>query len=208
MIRNIVFDMGNVLIKFAPLDYLNQTFKDKLAIEEVYRELFCKEEWIELDRGTLTEKEALVSVCARIPAYSEYVKQAMTGWFIERKPIEGMYELVRDVKQKGYRIYLLSNASPRIYEYKDKIPAINFFDGYLISCDIKVNKPDREIYEALLRKYDLIAQECIFIDDLQRNIEGAKAVGIQGHVFQGAAELRQFFIRQQILKEPPGIHCK
>lgn len=201
MIRNIIFDMGNVLIKFAPLDYLNQTFKDKLAIEAVYRELFCKNEWIELDRGALTEEEALVSVCARIPAYSEYVKQAMTGWFAKRKPIEGMYELVRDLKEKGYRIYLLSNASPRIYEYKDKIPAIHFFDGYLISCDIKVNKPEREIYEALLRKYGLVARECIFIDDLPKNIEGAKAVGIQGHIFQGAAELRRFFIGQNILEE-------
>ncbi len=199
MIKNIIFDMGNVLIEFLPLNYLNQIINDKSVAEEVHRELFCKKEWMELDRGAISEEEALESVCARIPAHRDYVKQAIFGWFTEIKPIVAMFELVKEVKQKGYRVYLLSNASPRIYEYMDKIPALQFFDGYLISCDIKVNKPDREIYESLLRKYDLIASECIFIDDLAPNIEGAKAVGLEGYVFKGAADLRRYFSERQIL---------
>lgn len=201
LINNIIFDMGNVLIEFKPINYLNQIIQDQSVAEAVCQELFCKKEWVELDRGAISEAEALAAVCARIPAHSEYVKQAMTGWFNQLKPLEGMYELVRDVKQKGYHLYLLSNASPRIYQYMDQIPAIRFFDGYLISCDIKVNKPDPEIYQSLMRKYDLIAQECLFIDDLPQNVAGAKTVGLQGYVFKGAADLRRYFIERQILAE-------
>lgn len=81
----------------------------------------------------------------------------------------------------------------------NKVAALRFFDGYLISCDIKVNKPDKEIYQSLLRKYDLIAQECLFIDDLVQNVEGAKAVGLEGYVFKGPADLRQYLTGRQIL---------
>ncbi|HYH05158.1 MAG TPA: HAD family phosphatase [Bacillota bacterium] len=200
MIKNIVFDMGNVMIEFNPIHYLSDIIEDPSVVEKVYQEMFCNMEWQELDRGAISEAEALASISTRIPEYTGYVKQVMTTWFNKLKPIEGMYELVQDLKQRGYRIYLLSNASPRIYEYMDNIPAFQFFDGYLISCDIKVNKPDQEIYESLMRKYQLIANECIFIDDLPQNIEGAKSVGWQGYVFNGAADLKRFFKEQHILE--------
>jgi putative hydrolase of the HAD superfamily len=200
MIRNIIFDMGNVLIEFKPLDYLTQIIAERTVAEKVYQEMICKNEWRELDRGAISEAEALAAISARIPAYAEYVRQAMTGWFKKLKPVEGMEELVKDLKQKGYRIYLLSNASSRIYEYMDQIPAIRFFDGYLISCDIQVNKPDQEIYRALLRKYDLVAGECLFIDDLEENIAGARAVGLQGYVFKEAADLRRFLCERKLLE--------
>jgi putative hydrolase of the HAD superfamily len=200
MIRNIIFDMGNVLIEFKPLDYLTHIIEDRAVAEKVYQEMICKNEWRELDRGAISEAEALDAIAARIPAYAQYVRQAMTGWFKKLKPVEGMEELASDLKQKGYRIYLLSNASPRIYEYMDRIPAIRIFDGYLISCDIRVNKPDQEIYRALLRKYDLVAGECLFIDDLEENIEGAKTAGLQGYVFKGAADLRRYFFERKILE--------
>jgi HAD superfamily hydrolase (TIGR01509 family) len=82
----------------------------------------------------------------------------------------------------------------------DQIPAIRFFDGYLISCDIQVNKPDQEIYRALLRKYDLVAGECLFIDDLEENIAGARAVGLQGYVFKEADDLRRFLCERKLLE--------
>lgn len=201
MIKNIVFDMGNVLIDFSPKEYLSEIIEDPLVVEKVYQEMFCHSEWSELDRGAVSEDEALASISARIPAYKEYVKHVMTTWFKKLKPIEGMFELVRDLRQQGYQIYLLSNASPRIYEYMHNIPAIQFFDGYLISCDIRVNKPDLKIYQSLMCKYDLIAEECIFIDDLARNVDGAKAAGWQGYVFKGAVDLRHYFIEKHILYE-------
>lgn len=190
--------MGNVLIEFNPLAYLSEIIKDPVVVEKVYQEMFGKTEWNELDRGAISEAEALAAIGARIPAYLQYVKHFMTTWFKKLKPIAGMFELIKDLKEKGYRIYLLSNASPRIYEYMNNIPAFRFFDGYLISCDIKVNKPDLEIYLALIRKYNLNASECIFIDDLERNIAGAKTAGWQGHVFKGTAELRQYLAEQNI----------
>ncbi|HEY8464019.1 MAG TPA: HAD family phosphatase [Bacillota bacterium] len=200
MIKNIVFDMGNVIIEFNPIQYLSEIIDDPAVVNQVYQEMFCNKEWEELDRGAISEAEALASIGARIPQYIGYVKHVMTTWFHKLKPIEGMYELVQDLKHRGYRLYLLSNASPRIYEYMDNVPALKFFDGYLISCDIQVNKPDKEIYESLMRKYHLIAEECLFIDDLSCNIEGAKSVGWQGYVFKGATDLKRYFIEQQILE--------
>jgi putative hydrolase of the HAD superfamily len=199
MIKNVIFDMGNVLIEFKPINYLNGLDGDAAVAEEICREMFCQGEWEELDRGGITEDEAYQSICARIPAHSEYVKQAMTGWFQDLKPIEGMCDLVKDLKGKGYRIYLLSNASSRIFEYMHNIPALQYFDGYRISCEIQVNKPSLEIYQSLMKKYNLAADECIFIDDLPRNIEGAKAAGWQGYVFTGVQDLRQYLNEQQIL---------
>jgi putative hydrolase of the HAD superfamily len=205
MIRNIILDMGNVLIEFKPLDYLTQIIAERTVAEKVYQEMICKNEWRELDRGAIGEAEALAAISARIPAYAGYVEQFMNGWFKKLKPVAGMEEMIGALKQQGYRIYLLSNASPRIYEYMEQLPAIRFFDGYLISCDIQVNKPDQEIYRALLRKYGLVAGECLFIDDLEENIDGAKRAGLQGYVFKGADDLRRYFCERRILELSSGV---
>ena len=98
------------------------------------------------------------------------------------------YQLVRDLKKAGYGVYLLSNASCRQHEYWPRVPGSQYFDGTLISADVKQIKPCAEIYDTLYKTFRLVPRECLFIDDSAQNIEGAERTGMPGIVFHGDAE--------------------
>jgi len=186
MIKNVLFDMGNVLIRFD-----RKLFLDRLDVSEadktmLLREVFANVEWAEMDRGTKTEETALESMCKRLPQRLHDAAETLTlHWDEPLIPIEGMYELVEELKEKGYGIYLLSNASVRQHVYWPRIPASKFFDGTLISADVHAVKPQPEIYRLCLEKYGLNAEESFFVDDVAANIEGALNCGLSGAVFFG-----------------------
>ena len=190
MIRNIVFDMGNVLIRFDRdyfIDRLGVAPEDKPLLK---REVFLSLEWARMDRGSMTDEEAAESVCRRLPQrLHDAARKLVSMWDRPILPIEGMYELIEELKANGYGIYLLSNASYRQHDYWPRVEASRFFDGTLISADEKVVKPQPEIYRLLLERFDLTAEECFFVDDVPSNIEGAFYCGIPGAVFHGDAAL-------------------
>ena len=193
MIRSIVFDMGNVLIRFDRdyfIDRLGVSPEDKSLL---MREVFQSLEWARMDRGSLTDEEAGESVCSRLPVrLHDAAKKLVSMWDRPILPIPGMEELIRELKQRGYGIYLLSNASLRQHAYWPRIGASRFFDGCLISADEKVVKPQPEIYRLLLERFGLCPEECFFIDDVPANVEGALFCGLHGAVFHGStAQLRQ-----------------
>lgn len=193
MIKNILFDMGNVLIRFD-----RKLFLDRLEVSEadkdiLLREVFANVEWAQMDRGTKTEETALESMRKRLPQRLHGAAETLTlHWDEPLVPIEGMYELVEELKEKGYGIYLLSNASYRQHDYWPGIAASKFFDGTLISADVHAVKPQPEIYNLCLEKFGLKAEESFFIDDVGANVEGAVNCGLQGAVFFGdVARLRR-----------------
>lgn len=196
MIKNILFDMGNVLIRFDRnlfLDRLNISAEDKALL---YREVFASVDWAHMDRGTKTEETALESICQRIPARLHIAAEEMVfRWDEPLIPIPGMYELVEELKANGYGIFLLSNASVRQHEYWPRIKESRFFDGTLISADEHVVKPQPEIYRLCLQRFGLKAEECFFIDDVAANIEGALYCGLSGAVFHGDAALLRKALR-------------
>lgn len=186
MIRNILFDMGNVLLRFDRrvfLDRLNVTEEDKKLL---LKEVFLSEEWVLMDAGVLCEETAEPIMCTRLPEHlHEAVHQLASCWDQPIIPVEGMYGLVRELKDAGYGIYLLSNASVRQHDYWPRVPGSEFFDGTLISADEKIMKPQPEIYHLCMERFGLKPEECIFIDDVQANVDGAIACGIAGVVFRG-----------------------
>ena len=201
MIRNIIFDMGNVLLRFD-----RQVFLDRLEISEedkqlLLQEVFLSPEWVEMDRGTLREETAEPIMCSRLPSHLHgAVHQLASCWDQPILPMEGMQELVQDLKAAGYGIWLLSNASVRQREYWPRVPGSELFDGTLISAEEGVMKPAPEIYRLCLDRFGLKAEECFFIDDVPANIAGAREVGISGTVFYADAirlreELRQAGVR-------------
>lgn len=186
MIRNILFDMGNVLIRFD-----RKLFLDRLEIcdadkEVLLREVFASVDWAHMDRGTKAEATALESMKLRLPQRLHAAAEELVfHWDEPLIPIDGMYELVEELKAKGYGIYLLSNASVRQHDYWSRIPANRFFDGTLISADERILKPQPEIYHLCMERFGLKAEESFFIDDMAHNVEGALFCGLSGAVFHG-----------------------
>lgn len=193
MIKNIIFDMGNVLIKFDKKCFLEAVYvspEDNALLE---REVYVSVEWAMMDRGTLTEKEAAERMCARLPErLHEKVHQLVDEWDRPILPMSGMAELAGELKAKGYRLFLLSNASYRQHEYWPEIPGSEYFEDTLISADVKLVKPQPEIYLMALHKFNAKPEESVFIDDATNNVEGAIYCGMEGIVFHGDTdELRK-----------------
>lgn len=200
MINTIVFDMGGVLIDFSA-----ELFSRRLRVTAQEQELLVRyvlrtADWVRLDRGTITEEEVYAHACAKLPkelhAAAEYI---IYHWNEPIVPIEGTAEVVRELKEKGYTLYLLSNASRRQHEYWPEIPGSDCFSGKVISADLHLLKPEAAIYQALFDKFDLTPASCIFIDDFPPNIEAAENAGMQGIVFHDAAQLRKELIERGIL---------
>ncbi len=181
--------MGNVLLRFDRdmfLDAVGAEGEDrKILMNNVYLSV----EWARMDRGSMTEREAAASMCTHVPErLHEKVHLLVDQWDRPIYPIEGMAQLARDLKGAGYGVYLLSNASCRQHEYWTRVPGNEYFDGTLISADVRLVKPEREIYELLCSRFSLRPEECAFIDDSTANIEAAERVGIAGIVFHGEAD--------------------
>ena len=199
MIKNIVFDMGNVLLAYKPKEYVKTITTDETIADAILKEFLFSQEWIMLDAGEITEEEAVARVQARIPEYAKYVQKAMDNWHTDLTPIEGMDNLVKTLKEKGYNIYLLSNTSLRFYQYQPNVEMFKHFDGFFISAKERLLKPQKEIYEKFLERFNLVSNECLFIDDLEENIKGAESVGIIGHQFRGKDELVEYLKTNGIL---------
>ena len=181
MIKNIVFDMGNVLVRFDPelfMDRYSLTGEDRRLIRN---EVFRSVEWTMLDRGVIDEEIAEQHILPRLPErLHDAARRLIETWDDPIVPVEGMLELLQALKAKGYRLYLLSNAATRQPIYWARAEASKLMDGALISAEVKLLKPDPQIYKALLKKYQLKASECIFIDDRLENVQAAFALGFAG----------------------------
>jgi len=210
MIKNIVLDMGNVLLDFTP-DISLQKFIDNVSDREIIRrELFQGSEWIQGDLGKITNSERFDSVSRRIPMrLHSALKQCVEHWDICMEPIPGAKEFCSYTKEKGYGIYILSNACNKFYEYfpKNFLP-LEYFDGVVVSSDIHIIKPDPRIYDYLLQTYKLKAEECLFIDDRAENVEAAKQVGMQAEVFTGEfTYIKDTYLRQLKKKKHLTFLC-
>ncbi|MGN0521681.1 MAG: HAD family hydrolase [Eubacterium sp.] len=184
-IKNIILDMGNVLLDYNPDIPLNAFCSCEESKRIIKKELFEGPEWIQGDLGLITNEERYNGVSRRVPnCYHCELKECVDKWDICMTPIEGAKEFCNYIKLKGYKIFILSNASSDFYNYFPKYFDIAFFDGIVVSSDLHIIKPDYGIYEYLLKTYSLDPKECLFIDDRADNINGAKRLGIQCFQFK------------------------
>ena len=192
MIRHIVFDMGQVLVQFSA-----GLFTERLHLREedaalIRREVLATTEWVRMDRGTISDDDALERMCARLPRrLHDTAAYLVHRWNDPIIPVPGMAALACDLKNAGYDLYLLSNAAARQHTYWHDIPGSECFSGTLISADVHLLKPEAAIYQALFDKFDLTAASCLFVDDFPPNIEAAENAGMQGIVFHDAGQLRE-----------------
>ncbi len=196
MIKNIVLDMGNVLLDFNPGVILDMFCSSDEEKEVIRKELFEGPEWMMGDRGDIKDSDRFDLVKVRVPEkYHEALKNCAYKWDLCMKPLPGAREFCEAVKDQGYGIYVLSNASDLFYKYFPNLLPLDFFDGVFVSSDYLMLKPDPEIYKTFLEKYSLRADECLFIDDREENVEGAKKAGLNGFVFDGDYEKISAFLK-------------
>lgn len=175
--------MGGVLIDYNPEKTLYGIF-DRQTADVLLREIFRNPIWSLKDKGLIFPEEIMAQKRDAIPAeVFEKVSEMVDNFYPYMPPFEKMHELVKLLKNKGYGIYLLSNASSDFHIRREGIPALSLFDGVIISADYKLLKPEKEIYLTLFEKFGLKPEECFFIDDVQANIDGAKAAGMDGHCY-------------------------
>lgn len=189
MIKNIIFDMGNVLLRYDPEVCLNRFVKREEDRALIRRELFEGPEWVQGDLGHITDEQRFDGVSRRVPQelHTE-LRQCVEQWHMCMEPVHGAKEFCAYAKEQGYRLYVLSNASSSFYQYFPRFAPFEYFDGLVVSCDIHIVKPDIRIYQYLLETYGLVPEECFFIDDMAANVEGARKAGISGAVFGGDFE--------------------
>lgn len=198
MIKNIIFDLGGVLIDHNPEKTLSAHFSKEDA-DVIVREIFRSPLWLERDRGVVTSDEIMEKKKDIIPAeIYDKVNEMVQNFFPYMPPFEKMYDFVKELKEKGYGIYLLSNVGKEFHTVKKDIPVLSLFDGFVASSDYEVVKPEIEIYNILFDKFSLKPEECFFIDDVQKNIDGAGRAGMDGHCYyHGDLEILKADLREK-----------
>ena len=193
MIKNIIFDFGAVLVDWNPHYLFDKYFK---TIEEStwFIKNVCTSEWnAEMDCGK-SFAQAVKERTAMFPDYAEPLKLYETNWMDTMgEEMPGMYDLIKSLKENGFPvIYGLTNWSAETFpEVKKRYRIFSLIDKMVVSGEVKMLKPNPEIYQALLNKFNLKAEDSLFIDDNVKNVEGAKNVGMNALRFENAAKLRQ-----------------
>ena len=184
MIDTIIFDIGNVLVRFRWKEYINELGFDQETNQKLAEATVGSRWWREIDLGASKDTYE-----AGMKADHPELEKELELFFsrTERivEPFEYSKHLVKQLKEQGYRVYLLSNYGDFLYnQAAPQFTFRNYVDGELISYQIKAIKPDRKIYETLIEKFQIQPEHAIFIDDMKENIDGAKQVGLHGIVFQ------------------------
>ncbi|MDE5894278.1 MAG: HAD family phosphatase [Acetatifactor sp.] len=189
MIRNIIFDIGNVLAAWRWKEYYESLHYDPEITERLARATVLSPLWEEFDRGEMDEEVLLGKFIENDPELAEEIREVRDNI----RDMLGRYDYaipwLEDLKSRGYKVYYLSNFSRLAHEkclhVLDFLPLM---DGGILSYQEKLIKPDPAIYQLLLNRYGLKAQECVFLDDTQRNIEEAVRQGIKGILFRDQAQ--------------------
>ena len=197
MIRNIIFDVGKVLVSYEPDAYMQRLGISKENQKKINEAMFQNKLWDTSDQGLGTPDEFLQKFIAGAPELADEITKIhkTVGNTVELFPYA--MEWILDLKARGYHVYILSNYSENMLDQtKDKLKFLPLMDGVVFSYKIKKMKPDPEIYEYLCDEYWLEPEESVFIDDRPVNIKGAETCGIHGIVFrsyeQAKRELDEF----------------
>ena len=194
----VVFDIGNILIRYAPDHFLEILFPgDAQKQRDMMARVYGGPYWPRFDRGTMTYEDAAREMVAVYGGTYEDYMHALTGWIEIKTPIEEGWRAAQRCRSAGKKLYLLSNYPQRGYErLREKFANLfdPLFDGGVISCYEHVMKPEREIYARLCERYGIDPARAVFIDDTPVNVEGACEFGLNGFYLQESGMMDRFFI--------------
>lgn len=184
MIKNIIFDIGQVLKGWHP-ERIYEMY-DKETADAVIEAIWGTGYWFEMDRGVLSDRELFEKMLAHAPAYREQITYVFYHLEEISERMEYAIPWIRELKAGGYGVYFLSNYSRHLREQVPQtIDFIPLMDGGIFSSDVQLLKPDPRIYELLCSQYHLTPGECLFLDDSRVNVDAAIRFGMQGIRFEG-----------------------
>lgn len=194
MIKNILFDVGRVLLSYDPDGMMRGLGYDKETREAVCAAMFGNPLWNEFDRGKMEDEVLLQGFVSNHEAYEEQIREAFETMPYSMELFPYVMEWLLRLKREGYRLYLLSNYARRNFERtREKMKFLDMVDGGVFSFQCGWTKPEPEIYVYLFETYGLNPKECVFLDDTKENVVAARRLGAQGIEFvsydQAAAEL-------------------
>lgn len=192
-IETVIFDLGGVLIDWNP-DYVYKTiFEDEKKMNDFYAEI-CTSEWNEEQDGGRSLKDATEELVARFPDHEHNIRAYYGRWEEMLKgPIEETVEVLKEVKDEGkVKLYALTNWSAETFPIAlNRFEFLHWFDGRLVSGEERMRKPFPEIYQLLIRRYNIDPHTAVYIDDNDRNLSAPKEMGIETIHFSNASDLRK-----------------
>lgn len=192
MIRNIIFDVGNVLVEYSWERMLKALHITGEAYDAVAKATALSPMWNELDRSLLSDEEILQGFIKNAPEYEREIRLVWDNIPESIHCYDYSVEWVRKFRKKGYKTYILSNYSKRGYEVtKQELPFVADMDGVLFSYEVKLVKPEPEIYQTLLEKFQLKSEECVFLDDNEKNVIAAREAGIHAIHFKSKEQAEE-----------------
>jgi len=196
-IRNVVFDVGGVLLQWDPPAFISKVAPDPAQQALIRSEIFEHPEWHEFDRGTIDVAKALTHFGSRAGLTPDRMRALLQAANESLHPIAGSVQLVEDLAAAGVHLYVLSNMPVSTYEYLTRRHAFfGHFRELVISGAILMIKPEPAIYKHLVEKTGIVPAESVFLDDLLKNVIAARECGLHAIQFKGAdaarAELRTY----------------
>lgn len=175
--KYIVFDIGNVVLEWQPEHILRTVFGVQ-DVEELLQQTFLSPEWKAYDHGVMTTKELKEQLALNLQCSVMAIESLLQSVVLALRPIPEVVELIQQLKQRGYTCYALSNMPADIFtRLFEEHSFWHLFDDIIISGQIKMSKPEPEIFKFVLDKHNLSAEQCIFLDDSKPNVETARQLG-------------------------------
>lgn len=183
MIKNIIFDLGKVIIKYNEEQIINKFTKKEEEVKYIYEKIFHAPEWNLMDLGNITNDEAIKAINKRNEfKYRKLTDIFLHEWYKKREINRNMVEIAKKLKKNGYKLFVLSNMANLTYEYFKNEEFFSLCTGVIISAHEHLIKPDERVFRLLLDRYKLNAEECLLIDDdpSGENYKTANKMGIKG----------------------------
>lgn len=186
---NIIFDLGGVVVRWEPEALLARTFDDPAICKVVYAEFLAHPDWLELDRGTLAPADAVARAAQRTGLRDHVFANLLNRVPSSLVPISETVDLLYRLRDQGHSLYCLSNMHVASIEFLERMH--NFFEvfsGIVISCRVKLCKPEEKIYAHLLETFHIDPADAVFVDDVEINLVAARKFGIRAIRFESAAQ--------------------
>ncbi len=192
MINTVIFDIGKVLTGYGWETYLRKVVPEEKAYRAVEKAVFLNPAWVEHDKGLLTEEEEILDFASAAPEYEAEIRKVYENLGECVWAVSYAIPWVQELKSQGFSVYALSNWPKHIYEQRgDKLAFLELMDGYVLSYREHLIKPDPAVFRLLLDRYQIKAEEAVFIDDTLVNIEAAAAFGIHGVHFRSFEQAKE-----------------